>query len=315
MSSAPKNNISIIDSIESYIKYKTSIGKISPVNASNRKIELLRFKSFCDALKITNPEKIHKSHLKKYLNNLNIASSTKITLINIYRSYFDYLVENEIILDNIAALIERPKTNMAVFDFLTIEELEQMYRLEAENASQKVVDRNLLILSLLVETGLRVSEMINIKMINVRLDSKQIWTKQKGGGEIFVPVPDSIIEQFETWYSMRTHYKNAQTLDWLFLATSGKQLNRKQVYEIVSNAIARAGFIKRKSGPHLLRHTGATLRAMRGDDIERIRIWLRHKTYLMSQRYVHAAQVLQQQSVENEVLKNKAKFRKPLPRK
>jgi site-specific recombinase XerD len=92
------------------------------------------------------------------------------------------------------------------------------------------------------------------------------------------------------------------------MATSGRSLSRKQVYEIVSKAIDSTGLVKRRKGPHLQRHTGATLRALRGDGIEKLRVWLDHTSYTMSQRYVHAAEHLRQETVRDEILKNKDQY-------
>jgi integrase/recombinase XerD len=303
-------NLTIKDSIDRYIDNKSLNGLLSATTIENRKIELFRFERFCKQNKITEPDNLHKNHLAEYLKRLKTSNGTKQTLINIYRSFFDFLVDEELILDNIAATIKPPKTNRPAPDYLTYEELEMIYQSEAINASSKVVDRNLLILSMLVEMGLRVSEMIGIKLSDLDLEAKQVWVTKKGGVTKKTPFNDSIKNQIETWLSFRPHFKNSEKEDRLFLATTGKGLNRKQVYEIISNAIDRAGLVKKKKGPHLLRHTGATLRSMRGDDIETIRVWLDHKSYAMSQIYNHAGKALLQKTVENELLKDKEKYRK-----
>ena len=129
------------------------------------------------------------------------------------------------------------------------------------------------------------------------------------GAEKLVPITDNIVSQIKTWYGVRSFFKNADASDFVFMASSGRQLSRQQVWEIVSKAIARADLVKRKKGPHLLRHTGATLRALRGDGIEKLRVWLDHTSYTMSKRYVHAAERLRQDAVEDELLKDKGRFR------
>ena len=309
MNFTPEREITIEESIDAYLDHMYEYGQLSNSSVDNRRIELKRFLKFCNNIKISKPHKLHKNHFKEYIKRLNVSNGTKNTLINIYRSYFDYLVEEAIILDNIASTVKRPKINKAMPDYLTLDELEKLYQLEAQKASPKVVDRNLLILSIFVELGLRVSELVNIKMTDVDLESRQSWVTRKGGRTKKVPFPESIKEQIETWLDVRPTFKNSETEEWLFLSTTGRQLNRKQVYEIISNAVNRAGLVKRKKGPHLLRHTGATLRSMRGDDSEAVRNWLDHKTDVMSRIYNHAGKVLQQKAIENELLKDKGRYR------
>lgn len=310
MKYTPGRDISIYQAVKEYLDHKASLGKLSDASIKNRRIELSRFCSFCRKQGFDKPHQLHKNHLKAYFSKLKVSNGTKATLILIYRSFFDYLVTEDIVLDNIAANIELPKTNNVDPDFLTLEELEKVFRREAENAGAKFVDRNLLLFSIMIEIGLRVSTIVNLKVVDVRLDAKQLWIRQKGGSQKLVPITDDIVSQFKTWYSVRESFKNADACEFVFMASTGRQLKRQQVYEIVSKAIARANLVKRSKGPHLLRHTGATLRALRGDGIEKIRVWLDHKSYTMSKRYVHAAERLRQESVENELLKDKGKYRK-----
>jgi integrase/recombinase XerD len=310
MNFEPALNLTIVEPIDHYLAEKSQLGKLSAASVGNRRSELTRFAKFCRRHKIDKPCDIHKNLLKAYLKSRKVSNGTRNTLINIYRSFFDYLVTEELMLDNVATTLERPRTQTPKFDFLSIDELEKVFRWEAENASEKFVDRNLLIYSIMIEVGLRVSAIINLKLDDLRLDAKQIWIKQKGGSEKQVPITEDIVNQFQTWLGVRDGFKNAEVSDHVFLASTGRQLSRKQVYELVSRAIRGAGLVKRRNGPHLLRHTGATLRALRGDGIEKIRLWLDHTGYGMSRRYVHAAEQLRQDTVQDEILKDKGRFKR-----
>ena len=114
----------------------------------------------------------------------------------------------------------------------------------AENAGRLFVDRNLLLVSIMVEMGLRVSAIVNIKIDDVRLESKQIWVRQKGGAEKQVPITDSIVSQFKNYLAVRKNFKGSDTCEYVFMATSGRPLSRKQVYEIISKAIDSTGLVK-----------------------------------------------------------------------
>jgi integrase/recombinase XerD len=305
-----ERDVSIAEAMDLYLDDMYNDGILSKASVENRRIELIRFKNYCHRQKLEKPHEIHKNLLKIYLRTLKVSNGTKNALLYVYRSFFDFLVSEGIVVDNIAATITRPKINSVSPDYLTLDELEMVYRWVAENAGRLFVDRNLLLLSIMVEVGLRVSAIINLKFGDVRLETKQLWVRQKGGNEKLVPITDSIVSLFENWYATRASYKNAETCKFVFMATSGRQLTRKQVYEIVSQALRKSGLVKRRQGPHLLRHTGATLRALRGDDIEALRVWLDHTSYTMSKRYVHSARQLRQKSVEDEILIDKDRFQK-----
>jgi integrase/recombinase XerD len=206
----PERDITIEGAIKDYLADKTFLGRLSDASVINRASELNRFQRFCQSHGIEKPDAIHKNLLTAYLRKINVSNGTKITLINIYRSFFDYLVGEGLVFDNIAATLARPKTRKVDPDFLTYDELETVYRWIAENTGRMFVDRNLLLISIMVELGLRVSAIINLKLNDVRLDAKQLWVRQKGGAEKQVPITDSIVSQFKNYLAVRNHFRGFQ---------------------------------------------------------------------------------------------------------
>ncbi len=282
----PKSNITILESVEAYLASKEATGTLSPSSVNNRRYELIRFSKYCSSQRIEYPADIHKNIVLTYLKSLKIARASKLGIIYILTGFMDYLVDEELMLDNYAAIIDKPKVYQPKTDYLTMDELEQIYQAEARNGSRKVVDRNLLLFSLFTDICLRVSEVINLKREDVRLDAREVWVTRKRDKVERLPVNEDIVLKFQNWYDIRPEYKGNE-LPWVFLSSHGKQLKPRQVHNIVSKALERAGIVKRKQGPHLLRHSGASLKAQAGENLVMIQYLLGHENLNTTRRYLH----------------------------
>jgi site-specific recombinase XerD len=221
-----------------------------------------------------------------YLKEQNISNASKMGILYVLGSFMDYMVDEEILLDNIAANIRKPKIYPPKTDYLTFDELERLFQSEAQNAHPKTIDRNLLLFSLFTDLCLRVSEVINLKLEDVRLETQEIWVTRKQNKTDKIPLHDDIVNKFLNWYEIRPEYKGNE-LDWIFLSNQGQQLKRRQVHYIVSQALRRANIVKRKQGPHLLRHSGASLKAQAGENLIMIQYLLGHENLNTTRRYLH----------------------------
>lgn len=282
----PERLLTIESSINEYLSEKEAIGKLSKTSVLNRRYELKRFLNFCISHNIKNSEKIHKNIIIKYLKTLNVAKTTKRTIIYILSMYMDFLVKEGIVADNYASILEKPKNSYPEADYLEFTEVEKLFQSEASDATPKTVDRNLLVMNLFFTLCLRASEVVNLKIEDVRLELKQLWVKRKGGKVAKLPINDDLIEQFLNWYVIRKAYYGTDT-HWVFLSSRGNALTTRQARYIVANALERAGICKRKNGTHLLRHSGATLRLKRGEDIKVIQYMLGHSSLATTEKYLH----------------------------
>ncbi len=282
----PERDITILEAINEYFNEKEAIGALSQSSINNRRYELMRFGKFCKSNNIEKPQDIRKNIVISYLKSLKISKASKTGVIYILCSLMDYMVNEGVILENIAAIIDKPKTYMPKTDFLVFSELERLYQSEALNAPKKVVDRNLLLFSLFTDICLRVSEVINLKLEDVRLDTKEIWVTRKQGKVEKIPLNDGLVEKFLNWYAIRPEYKGNEQA-WVFLSSHGQQLKPRQVHYVVGKALERAGIVKRKQGPHLLRHSGASLKAQNGENIAMIQYLLGHENLNTTRRYLH----------------------------
>ena len=284
----PDRQVSIEDAIEEYLLYNKSIGTLSDTSVFNRRCELTRFMRYCHARDLKWVTDIDKHMIIKYLSGLNVQNNSKKTIMMILAALFDYLVTENLVLDNLLANVKKPRTFLPEGDFLSLDEINRLFYAEAQNCKEKLVDRNLLLLSLFTVLCMRVAEAIQLKQSDVHLDKKQVWVVRKGGKIAQLPLNEDLVDRFTNWFEVRKSYNNAENVPWVFLSIRGRQMTIRQARNVVSDALKKASIHKRKSGPHLLRHSGATLYLRQGEDIKTIQYLLGHSNLSTTSRYVHS---------------------------
>lgn len=282
----PHKDMSISEASENYFSEKEASGALSHSSVHNRKYELKRFGDFCLKHHIEKVVDIDKQILIAYLKSIKVSKSSRVLIIQIISAFMEYLVNEEVISRNIAASIDKPRIYQPATDYLTLAELEIFFQTEALKGQRKVVDRNLLLFSLFTEICLRVSEVINLKISDVRLDSMEVWITRKQQKVKKIPLNESLTDKFRKWYAVRKDFSGSEQ-DWVFLSTHGKKMNPRQVHYIITYALNRANIVKRKHGPHLLRHTGASLKAQSGENLIMIQYLLGHENLNTTRRYLH----------------------------
>ena len=110
----PKSDLSIFLAINSYLSEKSAIGALSIKSVNNRRYELNRFEQFCKAKKILLPSQIHKNVLVSYLKSLKISKASKLNIIYVLIGFMDYLVKEDLMIENYASIIDKPKNTTAL---------------------------------------------------------------------------------------------------------------------------------------------------------------------------------------------------------
>lgn len=274
------------EAIEAHLVEKQALGQLSDVTVYNRRYELTRFADYCEIRNIRRPNEIDKRAILGYLKIQNLKKSSRTTLMYILSSFMQFLLDEGLVAENVVAELEKPKFYIPKTDYLTIDELKRLVVAERNKKNRKTIARNLLLFSLFTDICLRVSEVVNLKLTDVRLEEKEIWVTRKRGKEEKIPLNSDLIEKFKDWLTVRPTYKGSRQ-DWVFLSSHGQQLTRRQVHDITRSALRRAGISKRKEGPHLLRHSGASLKARSGENLIIIQYLLGHENLNTTRRYLH----------------------------
>ena len=219
-----------------------------------------------------------------YLYDLNYNNKTISRHISSLKSFFKYLKVNSIIDDNPCLLISNPKLEKKLPKYLNYEETEKL--LNAFDNNNYLGIRNSTILEMLYSTGIRVSEITNIKCNDVSIKSKTINITGKGNKERIVYFGTKCCNLLEKYLNSSYPQLNIDNSDYLFLSKTGKKINDREIRKIIDDASIIAG-IDMKISPHVLRHTFATHMLNEGADIRSVQELLGHENLSTTQIYTH----------------------------
>lgn len=220
------------------------------------------------------------------INEENKSKTTQSRLISSLRSFFKYLRLEKIIEESPMDVIDLPQLDKKLPDVLNLEDINKI--IDSIDLSTQNGQRNKVILEMLYGCGLRVSELINLRLSDIDYDSKFIKVKGKGNKERLVPIGRTALKQIniykEGYRVLITPTKNSE--DILFLNIRGGKLSREMVFLIVKDLVAKAG-IKKNVSPHTFRHSFATHMIQRGADIRIVQDMLGHESIMTTEIYTH----------------------------
>jgi integrase/recombinase XerD len=278
----------------SYIKGFTSFLKLEK-SLSDNSIEAYRR----DVIKLTQflqsqqldlqPSDLKLSHLQdflKWINQLGMSARSQARIISGLKTFFKYLLLENIIKVNPSELLESPRTGRTLPDTLNVDEIERLFA--AIDLSTPEGERNKTMLEFLYGCGLRVSEMTNLKISDVRFNDGFISVIGKGNKERLVPVGDGALSQLERYRNnVRCHIKIQKGHeDFIFLNGRGKKLSRVMVFYIIKSLAEKAG-IRKTISPHTFRHSFATHLIEGGADLRAVQEMLGHASITTTEIYTH----------------------------
>jgi len=234
-------------------------------------------------------EKIDLEDIKKFItwiNELGMQVSSQSRVISGLKSFFGFLLIEDVITTDPTLLLEMPRISKLLPDTLNIEEINSI--VEAVDASKPEGIRNKAIIEVLYGCGLRVSELINLKISNLFIQEEYLKVIGKGNKERIMPV-GSVALKFIRIYleEVRVHIdiKNGFE-DYVFLSRLGSALSRVAVFNIVKDLAARAG-INKSISPHTFRHSFATHLIEGGADLRAVQEMLGHSSITTTEIYTH----------------------------
>jgi integrase/recombinase XerD len=272
---------------KNYLKLERSLSKNS-IEAYLRDIDKIeQFLIYRD--KKIEPFKITTQDLKdllQWVNELGMLATSQARLISGIKSFYKFLLMEDLITKDPSELIEAPKTRRKLPDVLTIEEIESL--IGALDLSKTENIRNKAMLELLYSSGLRVTELIELKISNYYPDVEFVKITGKGNKERLVPIGDTAMKHIAIYReTVRNHQeiKKGQE-DFMFLNRRGSKLSRIMVFMVVKDLALKIGLQKNIS-PHTFRHSFATHLIEGGADLRAIQEMLGHESITTTEIYTH----------------------------
>ncbi|TYP98829.1 integrase/recombinase XerD [Tenacibaculum adriaticum] len=280
-----------------YLQIERGLSKNS-IDSYSRDIDKLLFFLEENNISVT-PVAIQKYIIQQFIYEIakEISPRSQARIISGLRSFFDYLIFEDYRVQNPLDLIETPKIGRKLPDTLSKFEIDQL--INAIDLSHPQGERNKIIIEMLYACGLRVSELINLQLSDLFLDEGYIRVLGKGDKFRFVPIHYTTIN-FLNYYinSIRNLVKPyKEDEDIIFLNRRGKRLTRQMIF-IVLKELATKINLKKKIGPHTLRHSFATHLLQNGADLRIIQQLLGHESITTTEIYVHLDKSYLQEVVE-----------------
>lgn len=222
----------------------------------------------------------------KYLNELGLSAYSQARVISGLRGFFNYLMGEELITSDPAELLEGPKLGRKLPDILDYPEIEKI--LSVIDLSKPEGARNRAMLEILYSSGLRVSELVNLKQAGIYPDIGFLRVIGKGNKERLVPIGKEALRYLQIYLNeVRPTQKVQDGFDaFVFLNRRGKPLSRVMVFLVIKEVVARAG-IRKTVSPHTFRHSFATHLIEGGADLRAVQEMLGHESITTTEIYTH----------------------------
>jgi len=275
-------------SIENFKNYLKLERGLSMNSIESYEFDLIQFKNFIIENSINeSPKKCSSSTVKRYLykNFSNKKSRSQARSISALKSFFNYLLFEGEIHSSPLNDVESPKIENKLPEVLTEDEIKKL--ISSVNLNSEFGQRNKTIIEVLYGTGIRVSELIDLKLSNIFFKENILKVTGKGNKERFVPLGKIALIEIKKYLNNRDKLKiNSKFSDILFLNRYGRQLTRSMIFKVINDSSKNAE-IDKKISPHTLRHSYATHLLKNGADLRTIQLILGHESITTTEIYTH----------------------------
>lgn len=275
--------------IEEFLKYLSIEKKYSNKTIENYSIDLEQFTNYLKSININSIKDVSYEILRKYLEylyNNKYSNKTICRHISSIKSYYKFLINKGYLKDNPSELLNSPKMEFRLPNYLNIIDLEKI--LSIPNRETKIGKRDILILEMFYSTGIRLSELVNIKISDIDKFNRQIKVLGKGSKERIVFFSIKCLEYLDDYLNNSRIFLLKENNDYLFLNNKGKKLSTSGVEYIIRQILLKSDLSVHLT-PHTLRHTFATHMLDEGADLMTVKELLGHENISTTGIYTHVS--------------------------
>ena len=276
-----------IKGFNSYLKLEKSLSQnsveayIHDITLFDRFLEIQKMKIAPAEIKL-----VQLQDFIAWINKLGMSASSQSRIISGIKAFFKYLVMENLIVNDPSQLLESPKLGRKLPDTLSVEDINHL--IEAIDLSSKEGTRNKAMLETLYSCGLRVSELVNLKLSNLHMEIGFVKVLGKGDKERLVPIGNVAIKLLRIYITeVRAHQAiQPGNEDIVFLNNRGAKLTRVMVFTIIKRLATKIN-LKKSISPHTFRHSFATHLIEGGADLRAVQEMLGHESITTTEIYTH----------------------------
>jgi integrase/recombinase XerD len=288
-----------LQGFKNYLKLERGL---LPNSVENYMLDVQKLIRFLEVENLqTSPSSIESKHITAFVAYIaeDVNARSQARILSGLRSFFDYLIQENIRDNDPMELIEAPKVGRKLPDTLSLEEIDNL--IQSIDLSKPQGERNKVIIETLYSCGLRVSELTDLRLSDLFFEEGFIQVLGKGNKNRFIPIAPSTQKLIENYQiNFRNHQEvDIKSKDILFLNRRGKKLTRAMIFTIIKTQAKLAG-IKKNISPHTFRHSFATHLLENGADLRAIQQMLGHESITTTEIYMH----LDKRFVQQELLKH-----------
>lgn len=279
-----KNSKDIVSRYRRYLKLEKGYS-VNTLDAYMRDLDKLVRYLAAEQVHVTEVKLEQLEHFAASISDLGIGPRSLARILSGVRQFYRFLVLDGYMEDDPTELLESPKQPNHLPEVLSTAEVDLLE--QAIDLSKWEGYRNRAIIEVLFSCGLRVSELINLRLSNLYVDEQFIRVMGKGSKERLVPISPRALEELNYWFSMRNEMSiKPGEEDYVFLNRRGHHLTRTMILIMIKRYAAEAG-IKKTISPHTLRHSFATSLLEGGADLRAIQAMLGHESIGTTEIYTH----------------------------
>jgi len=279
-----------MDSLEDYFIYLKIEKGLTPNSISSYRRDLIQYLNFITEEKIeslNNVDRYTVLSFMQYQRERGKSSNSIIRMVSSLRKFHQYLKQEGITETDPMLLIDTPKKSQTLPKVMSMNEVEKL--LEISDTSKPLGLRDRTMLEVMYATGVRITELVTLRLDELHLPMSMVQTQGKGDKERIIPMGDTAIywmKQYLEFSRPKLTIKNAEEEPYVFLNSRGGKLSRQGVWKKIKNLVKQAN-IKSDVTPHTLRHSFATHLLENGADLRIVQELLGHSDISTTQIYTH----------------------------